>query len=106
MGKVITPQAWITRPTRRPVSRDGWEPVAGQVIEPTFQRTGWSPPGTISLVDAAAYLDTTVEELIPFLIRRAIPVVTEIDGTFFLDRSFIDRMKANIEQQYAMAESR
>jgi hypothetical protein len=105
MGKVITPPHWTTRPARRPVPRDGWEPAPTQIIEPTYQRTGWAPPGTIAFEATIEYLNSTYHDLLPHVIRGTIPVLAEQDGTFFLDRPFVERIKDLIDRQLALVES-
>jgi len=107
MGKVITPQTWgaSSHPRRRPIPRDGFEPASAQIIEPSYQRTGWVPPGTIAFEAAIEYLNTTYHDLLPHVIRGTIPVLAEQDGTFFLDRAFVERIKDLIDRQLALAES-
>jgi hypothetical protein len=106
MGKVVLLKpSTRPRPHRHPVPRDGWEPAPAEIIEPTYQRTGWAPPGTIAFEAAIDYLNTTYHDLLPHIIRGTIPVLAEHDGTFFLDRPFIERMKDLIDRQLAIESS-
>jgi len=109
MGTLLTPTTWQrTRTRRTPVPKDGWEPArpAGELITPPFAKTGWAPPGTIAFEAAIEYLNTTYHDLLPHVIRGTIPVLAEQDGTFFLDRPFIERTKDLIDRQIAIESSR
>ena len=96
MGRLITPQTWGTRPVRHPIPRDGWEPVLGELITPPFAKTGWNPPGLISLAEAADLIGTTYDVLTGFALQGKFQL-THHDGVFFMDRALAEHVRAYAE---------